>query len=179
MLAFDFENGDLHDIADEYAATPKQVKLAGIRSAKRTAGTIRRLSAGHLKTELGLRNATVLRRRIQEHRTDRRWSGYKVWFGANDLPISAFKGRPKKVSGGIMIGDNMIHGGFMMKIRGKRKVMYRYGALRGQIREAELPIGDRMISWLEDNVFADVSGIFLKHFVSEIRARTIYGVGSA
>jgi len=178
MLHFDFESGDLDDIADEYGATPKQMKLSGIRASKRTAGTIRRISSSGLKSELGLRNATALRRRIKEYRTDSRWSGYKVWIGANDLPASAFKGRAKKVSGGVMYGDVMIHGAFFAKIRGKQRVMVRHGDKRWSIGEATIPVADRMMSWLEDNVYVDLSSIFMKHFLAEIRARTILGVGN-
>lgn len=179
MLAFDIDEGRLAAIADEYAATPKQLKLAGIRSAKLTAGTIRKISSRGLRTELGLRNATALRRRIKEYRTDKRWSGYKVWIGTNDLPISAFKGRPRKVASGIQVGETVIHGAFFAKIAGKRKIMRRTSpAGRWSMAEATLPVADRMVAYLEENVFVDVDAIFMKHFLSEIRARTILGVGN-
>jgi hypothetical protein len=34
-----------------------------------------------------------------------------------------------------------------------------------------------MMIYLEDAVFVDLDSIFLKHFLAEIRARTILGVG--
>ncbi|MCA0905139.1 hypothetical protein LCM27_01865 [Ruegeria marisrubri] len=177
MLPLDFESRELEKVADAYEATPKQVKLSGIRAAKRTAGTIRRISSKGLQTELGLRNARALRRRIKEYRVDGRWTGYKVWIGTNDLPLSAFKGRPKKVAGGIKFGETMIHGAFLAKVGGKRGVYKRTGDGSYPIIEPSLPVADRMVIYLEDEVFVDVDNIFFKHFTSEIRARTQLGVG--
>ncbi|WP_298938134.1 phage tail protein [uncultured Ruegeria sp.] len=177
MLAFDFDDGQLAKIADEYAATPKQVDLSRGRALNRTAGTLRRISSKGLQSELGLRNATALRRRIKEYRVGKGRNALKLWYGANDLPVSAFKGRATKVAGGIKIGETMIHGAFFAKINGRRRVMVRYGAKRWQIGEASLPVADRMMIYLEDEVFVDLDSIFLKHFLAEIRARTILGVG--
>ena len=101
----------------------------------------------------------------------------KLWFGANDLPVSAFKGRPQKVDGGIKFGDTMVHGAFFAKAGGKRKVMKRYGSKRWAIGEATLSVADRMMIYLEDEVFVDIDSIYMKYFLAEIRARTILGVG--
>ena len=178
MLGFDIDDGQLSRIAEEYSATPKQIGLAESRSLKRTAGTIRRLSSSGLKTELGLRNATALRRRIKEFRVGKGRKSIKLWYGANDLPVSAFKGRAQQVPGGIKFGETMIHGAFLAKLGGKRRVMVRYGPARWQIGEATIPVADRMMIYLEDEVFVDVGSIYMKNFLSEIRARTILGVGN-
>ena len=177
MLAFDFDDRQLASVAAEYGATPKQVDLARNRSVKRTAGTIRRLSSVGLQSELGLRNATALRRRLKEFKVGKSQGAIKIWFGANDLPLSAFKGRAQQVPGGVKFGDTMIHGAFFAKLRGKRGVYQRVGAKSFPIVEASLPVADRMMIFLEDQVFVDVDSIFLKHFLSEIRARTVLGVG--
>lgn len=177
MLGFDIDDGRLDAIAKEYAATPKQVDLAQGRSLKRTAGTLRRISSSGLKTELGLRNATALRRRIKEYRVGKGRSSLKLWYGANDLPVSAFKGRAQRVAGGIKFGETMIHGAFFARLGGKRMVMQRHGTKRWQIGEATLPIADRMMIYLEDEVFVDIDTIYFKNFLAEIRARTILGVG--
>ena len=71
MLAFDFDDGQLDKIAAEYAATPKQVDLSRSRALKRTAATLRRLASTGLQTELGLRNAKALRRRLKEYKVGR------------------------------------------------------------------------------------------------------------
>lgn len=179
MLRFDFDDGDKFDeITEAYNATPKQVKLAQNRALKRTAATLRKLSSKGLQSELGLRNAKALRRRLKEYRVGKGKSGFKLWYGTNDLPISAFKGRPKKVPGGIQVGDHMIHGGFYAKTGGKRKVMTRNGPKgRWNISEALLPVSDRMMIFLEDEVFVDIETIFFRHFNHEIRAATILEIG--
>ncbi len=179
MLGFDFDDRRLAEVAEEYDATPKQIAMAQNRAVKRTAGTIRKISSKGLQSELGLRNAKALRRRIKEFKVGKGRNSLKIWFGANDLPFSAFKGRPRKVPGGIMFGDTMVHGAFFAKISGKRGVYQRTGTSAYPIIEATLPVSDRMMIYLEDEVFVDVDNIFFKHFTSEIRARTKLGVGDA
>lgn len=177
MLEFDIDASELQAIAKEYAATPKQIELANNRAVKRTAGTLRRLASSGLKSELGLRNATALRRRIKEYRIGRGRGSLKLWFGANDLPLSAFKGRPQKVPGGIKFNNTMIHGAFFARRGGRRGVYQRTGSSSYPIREATMPVADRMMIFLEDEVFVDLPSIYFKNFASEIRARTILGVG--
>lgn len=177
MLAFDIDDGRLDEIALAYDATPKQVKLATNRALTRTAGTIRKISSKGLQTELGLRNATALRRRLKEYRVGKGGSALKLWYGTNDLPISAFKGKPKKVEGGVQIGETTVHGAFFTSIMGKRRIMQRTGSGRWAIAEATIPVADRMAIYLEDEVFVDIDTIFFKHFNHEIRAATILKIG--
>jgi len=177
MLAFDFDARRLDAIADEYAATPKQVSLADSRAKKRTASNLRTLASRGLKTELGLRNATALRRRLKEYKVGRGGSSIRLWFGANDLPVSAFKGRPQKVTGGIKFGETMLYGAFFARRNGRRGVYERVSDARYPIRESRLPVADRMMIFLEDEVFVDIDSIYFKNFLAEIRARTILGVG--
>lgn len=178
MLAFDIDDRKMDAIVKEFAATPRQVEQAYGRAMKRTAGTLRRLATSGLKTELGLRNTQALRRRIKEYRLGGR-SGrrVKLWFGANDLPLSAFKGRPQKTGAGIKFGDTVIHGAFLAKRGGKRGVFRRVGSAAFPIAEVLMPVADRIMTFVEDDVFVDLEAIFFKNFAAEIRARTIFGVG--
>lgn len=178
MLAFDIDDRRINAIADEFAATPKQVDMAYGRAMKRTAGTLRRIATSGLKTELGLRNTQALRRRIKEYRIGgRRGRGVRLWFGANDLPLSAFKGRAQKTASGVKFGDTTIHGAFLAKRGGKRGVFRRVGSSAFPITEVLMPVADRIMVFIEDNVFVDLEAIFFKNFAAEIRARTIFGVG--
>jgi len=178
MLAFDIDDRKMDAIVKEFAATPRQVEQAYGRAMKRTAGTLRRLATSGLKTELGLRNTQALRRRIKEYRLGgRSGRGVKLWFGANDLPLSAFKGRPQKIGTGIKFGDTVIHGAFLAKRGGKRGVFRRVGASAFPIAEVLMPVADRIMTFVEDDVFVDLEAIFFKNFAAEIRARTIFGVG--
>ncbi|GHE88304.1 hypothetical protein GCM10016455_05550 [Aliiroseovarius zhejiangensis] len=177
MLQFDFDDSRIDYLAEALDATPKQVKMATNRAVRRTAGTLRRMASTGIKTELGLRNVTALRRRIKEYRVGKGGNALKLWFGTNDLPISAFPGRKKQVPGGVQVGDIMIHGGFVAKIRGKVGVYTRHGRGRWAISEATVPVADRIMIYLEDNVFVDIDSIFWKHFENEIHAYTILKVG--
>jgi len=178
MLAFDIDDRKMKAIAKEFAATPRQVDQAYGRAMKRTAGTLRRLATSGLKSELGLRNTKALRRRIKEYRVGgRAGRGVKLWFGANDLPLSAFKGRPQKTGSGIKFGDTVIHGAFIAKRGGRRGVFKRVGSSAFPISEVMMPVADRIMTFVEDDVFVDLDTIFFKNFAAEIRARTIFGVG--
>lgn len=179
MLGFEINDAALAAIGDEFAATPAQIELSLKRARIRTAATVRRLSSSGLKSELGLRNTKALRKRIKEFRRKRgRGADIKVWYGVNDLPLSAFKGRPREVPEGVRFGDTVIHGAFLAKRGGRRGVFQRLTDRAFPIAEAGLPVADRMMAFIEDKVFVDINSIFFKHFASEIRARTIYGVGN-
>lgn len=178
MLSFDIDGSEMREIAQEFAATERQVGQATNRALRRTAATLRRLSSRGLQSELGLRNATALRRRIKEYRLSGNAKGVKLWYGANDLPLSAFRGRARRVPGGVKFGEAMLHGAFMASRGGRRGIYERVGATSYPIREVRRPVADRMMIFLEDEVFVDLDTIFFRHFRSEIRARTILGVGS-
>ncbi|MEY8099042.1 phage tail protein [Falsihalocynthiibacter sp. S25ZX9] len=178
MLAFDVDDSRLTAIADEFAASPKQIDMAFGRALNRTAGTLRKLSVAGLKTELGLRTTTALRNRIKQYKySGRRGRGVRVWIGSNDLPLSAFKGRPQKTATGVKFGDVEIHGAFLATRGGKRGVYQRVSNASFPIASVSLPVSDRIMTFIEDNVFVDLESIFFKNFAADIKARTIYGVG--
>ena len=181
MLNLDINSRKITDISKEFAASSAQISAAYARALRRTAGTIRRIASKGLQSELGLKNASALRRRIKEYRLKGRAGkmGVQLWFGANDLPLSAFKGRPRKVAGGVDFNGQVIHGAFMASPSGGPKKVYkRAGKTKYPIKEVMAPVADRIVVFLEDNVFVDVESIFFKNFLAEIKARTIFGVGN-
>ena len=179
MLNFDIDPVQLRELAERFDASSKDLEAAYSRAMRRTAGNIRKLSSKGLQSELGLRNATALRRRLKEFRLKRgRQESIVMWFGANDLPLSAFKGRPRAVPGGIEFNGTTLVGAFFARPGGKKRGVYRRaGGARYPIIEAMMPVADRMMIFLEDEVFVDIEGLFFRNFESEVRARTIYGVG--
>lgn len=177
MLSFDIDDSEVEALAREFSATPKQLDMAQRRAVKRTAATLRKISTRGLKSELGLRTTKELRRRIKEYRVGKGNNALKLWYGANDLPWSAFRGRPRQVPGGVRFGDTMIHGAFLASIRGRRGVYRRETSRAYPVREVQREIADRVMVYLEDEVFVDIEEIFFRHLRSEIRARTILGVG--
>lgn len=165
---------------DELGATEKQVGQAYSRALQRTAATLRRMSSTGLRTELGLRNAKALRKRLRtiKLRRGRNLQAVTLWYGTNDLPVSAFKGTPKKTRTGASFRGVEFPGAFIAKGKdGKRSIFRRRGRDRLPIVEQTMPVKDEIDVFLEDEIFDQVGDIFFRHFASDLRARAIYGVG--
>lgn len=179
MLTFDIDARDLRAIQDELAASDQQVYRAFNRALTRTAATLRRMSSKGLKDELQLRNAKALRRRLRTIRLRRRTlDEVRLWYGSNDLPVSAFKGRPTATSRGASFKGRDFNGAFLAKGKdGKRTIYKRRGRARLPIVEQTMPVKDQVDVYLEDEIFPDLEEIFFRHFRADLRARTIFGAG--
>jgi hypothetical protein len=181
MLEFDIDGDDLERIAHELGASEKQIKMAFNRALSRTAAALRRLSSTGLQSELELRTAAQIRKRIKQIRLRRSPSGLgsiRLWYGANDLPVSAFKGRPQASAGGASFRGVQYDGGFVQKNKaGRQTIFRRVGDKRLPIAEQTVPVKDQIDVFLEDRVFDQLDQIFFKNFRADLRARTIYGVG--
>jgi hypothetical protein len=180
-INIDFEG--MQALAAELGATELQVKKAAGRALARTAATIRKRASKELRVALGLRNVKALRRRLKG--TSLRRGGSRaelgVWFGANDLPISAFKGRPTASPVGAQFRGVSFSGGFIAKKThgtdvGKRTIFQRKTAADLPIAEQKLPVSDQMLAYVEDEVFPDIGAIFMTHFRADLRARATLGI---
>ena len=182
MLAFEFDARELKRIADEFDASEKDLKFAYSRALRRTAQTMKTRARKGLRTKLQLRTAGELRKRLQGFRF-KRGKGLgevKMWFGLNDMRVSAFKGRAAQTAGGASFGGHDFAGAFVAKnAKGRRTVMRRVSGKAWPIREERAPIEDEAQIFIEDEVFDEIEEVFFKNFVAEVRARTINGVGSA
>lgn len=180
MLSFDIDYGDLVALQDELAASDRQVYQAFNRALTRTAGTLRRMSSKGLKDELQLRNAKAIRKRLRTLRLKRGklLDEVRLWYGTNDLPVSAFKGTPSKTGRGATFRGQDFPGAFIAKGKdGKRTIFKRRSRDRLPLIEQTMPVKDKMDVFLEDEIFTEVEAIFFKHFRADLRARTIYGAG--
>lgn len=184
MLHFDIDSEQLDKISDELGASDKQVALAFNRAIKRTVMTLSKMARKGLKDELQLRNLKAIRRRLktlQAKRSFKKGTGLdevRLWFGANNLPISAFKGSPKKTARGAEFRGKKFDGAFIGKGKsGKRTIFKRKGKAKLPIIEQTMPVKDEIDVFVEDEIFVNLEQIFFKHFKSDLRARTIYGVG--
>lgn len=182
MLSVDIDESRLTAVAREFSASEEQIRFAFNRALRRTAGTIRKLTVSGLRTELGLRNAKLLRRRIKmiQRRGANRMS-MKLWVGSNPVSYSHFKGRVKKTPTGVQVGSDVIHGAFLSSANGasRKQIFKRRGRARLPIDAQKKDIHDQVVIFLESNVFIDLQAIFFKNFIHEIKARTIYGVGKS
>lgn len=179
MLHFDLNAQSLLNLGMELGATDLQLKFALSRALRRTAATLRKLSERGLRDELQLRTLGGVRRRLRSlHFRRAQFDSVQLWYGLNDMPISYFKGRPKKTKDGAQFRGVNFPGGFIAKgNRGRRTIFKRYSTERLPIVEQALPLKDRMDVYVEDEIFTKTESIFWSHFERDLRARTAFGVG--
>lgn len=179
MLDFDIDITRIDALASELAASDKQVRFAFSRALRRTAATLRRMSSKGLKSELQLRNAKALRKRLRTIKVRRNGDEIQLWYGSNDMAVSAFKGRPRQTASGVSFRDQDFANAFIGRRRdGQRSIFRRTSRRSLPVREQTMPVKDRVDVYLEDEVFTEVETIFFKHFRADLRARTLYGAGS-
>lgn len=190
MLSVEVDWSGLVRIADELGATDKQVKFALSRALRRTEATLRRMSSKGLQKELQLRAASALRKRLKSIRMSKTGglsagNDVTLWYGLNDLPVSAFKGRAvqDRAHGASFLRPGAAnHFGpdsFVAKSRakGRRSVFKRKGEDRLPITEQLIPIEDKAIVFIEDEIFSEVETIFWQHFRRDLAARVRFQLG--
>lgn len=180
-LHFDIDLDQLRRIAGELEASEKQVKAAFSVACKRTATTLRTMSARGLASELQLRTIGLLRKRLKTLALKGNSAGLKLWYGLNDMPASWFKGRPKKTAGGAEMRGQSFQGGFVAKskFKGRRTVFKRTSAARLHIQEQNLAVEDQAVVYIEDQIFDQTMDLFWKYFTRDLRARVTYKIGEA
>lgn len=186
MLNFDIDWSSLVRVADEIGGSDKQIRFALNRALRRTEASLRRLSSRGLKDTLQLRVASALRKRLKSIKVRKTGglsggNGVGLWYGLNDLPVSSFKGRPRKTSSGASFNGKSFEGAFVARsrIKGKRTIFKREGKERLHIVEQQLPIEDKAIVFIEDQVFDKVEEIFWQHFRRDLNARVKYQLGES
>lgn len=179
MLSFDIDSSALEGVQQQIGATPKQVKYSLSRAMRRTEATLRKMSSKGLQKELELRAATALRKRLKSIRVRNGKEGFGLWYGLNDMPVSAFKGRPRENSGGAQFRDQQFDGAFVgrSKVKGKQTIFKRKGEKSLPIIEQLMPVEDKAIVFIEDEVFDKVEDIFWGHFRRDLSARVKYNLG--
>jgi hypothetical protein len=180
MLSFDIDWRSLRAVGDELEASGKQVGSALSRALRRTEATLRRLSSKGLTKELELRAASSLRKRLKSIKMGSKGGEVGLWYGLNDLPVSAFKGRPRKTQTGAAFQGQEFDGGFVgrSKVKGKQTIFKRVSDKALPIAEQLMPIEDRAIVFIEDQVFDKVEEIFWQHFRRDLAARVKYNIES-
>lgn len=179
-LDFDIDYQQLYEVGTELEASEKQVRYALSYALRRTATTLRTMAARALRDELQLRALNVLRRRLKALKVRfNRTNGMQLWFGLNDMPVSWFKGTPKKVAGGAQVRDHKVDGGFVAKskFKGRKTIFKRVGTARLPVAEQNVPIEDRAVVLVEDQIFDKTEEIFWQYFERDLRARVTYNVG--
>ena len=187
MLQFDLDAKQIGQLVTELGLTERQAKYALARALRRTAATLRKMSETGLKSDLDIRKLAYLRRRLRFSRFSRgSLEGARLWYGTNDMPVSALRGSIRKTKDGASFsgkaGSHSYDGGFVGKskrgwTKNRRTIFVRKSGKRLPISEVQLPVKDRMDIFIEDEVFDQIDGIFWKHFERDMLARAKFGVG--
>jgi hypothetical protein len=155
--------------------SPRIISLAFHRAQRRTEGTVRQQALRMMRDRLKLGSGAQkrLKRRVQAHMkpSASNMAEMKFWFGLNNLDPAMFRGGIKKVQGGLMIRGTYYERAFVSMIYGKKSVMQRVGKSAYPIRKLTVPISDEMTVALEDELFARIPDIFLRHFETDLRGR--------
>lgn len=180
MLSLPIDESELRRIANEFDADEDVLRDSFSRALKRTAQAIKTRARKELRTELELRTAAEIRKRLYGFRYKR--GAYdlgevRMWFGLNDMRVSAFKGRASRTGSGARFAGQDFPGAFVGRNRkGKQTIMRRAGHRAWPIKEEVMPIETRANNKILD-LLDDFNDLLMRNFLSEVRARTIYGVG--
>lgn len=180
MIHFDIDARQIEALRLELGLTNKQAKFALGRALRRTAATLKTRSERGLKSKLDVKKLAYLRRRLRMSRLQKQsFEGAQLWFGANDMPVSALRGRLTKAGKGASFtgkaGSHSFDGGFIRKSRRGwgRTIFIRSGKARHPLREAAAPVKDQMDIFIEDEVFAEWDAIFWNHFRRDMQGRAM------
>lgn len=181
MIQLDLDVAEVKRLVASLEASPKQIRQSMNRALRRTAGTLRVRASKGLVPELQLRRAGDLRKRLRALKLSAKgdMSEIAIWFGLNDLPVRSFKGRVKEYAGGASIGNHEFPGAFVARRKGgPRSIFKRSGGGRFPIAEQTINIKEQADVFLEDVIFPDAIGIFMKNFSADLKARTLFGDAS-
>ncbi|WP_420023765.1 phage tail protein [Cereibacter azotoformans] len=178
-VQLDIDTRDVNRLIRSLEASEESVRKAVSRALRRTASALRVRASKRIVPELQLRRAMEFRRRLRNMkvRVDKTGGEVGIWVGLNDMGVSRFKGRAREYAGGATFRQTEFPGAFVAVHRGRRSIWKRSAAGRFPIVEQQLPIKDQIDPILEDEIFPDAVQIFLRLFMADLRARTIYGVG--
>ena len=178
MIHFEIDADQVRGLILELGVTEKQAKFALSRALRRTAATLRKLSERGIKPELDSKKLAYLRKRLKSIRFGgASFEGMKLWYGLNDMPVSALRGRMRKTTTGASFagkaGQKEFEGGFIQQSAHGygRTIFMRKGKERLPLYEGEMPVKDRMDVFIEDEIFVQVDEIFWNHFVRDMRSR--------
>lgn len=176
-MRLEIDMSQIEIVMDELRNTPSEVGKATSRALRRTATALRKLASKRLTSELHLRRAMELRRRLKTMKIRAKdATGEKViglWFGLDPLAVSRFKYKPgpKEYSAGATFRGQEFPGAFVAKMPKKTRasIYRRSGRGRFPLVEEKLPIQDIAEPIIEDEIFPQATEIFLKKLMHELK----------
>lgn len=175
MMYLFIDDSDIEKVLEPFRElSDKVISLAMHRAMRRTEATVMAQSRRLLQQQLELRSQKRIRARTQTYIRPAAagFSEMKFWFGMNNLPVTAFKGVPKRAPGGLMFRGHYYDRAFAVVSKGKRRYMQREGEQRTPITKLTIPIPDDIIVDIEDEVLARMPDIFLRHLATDLAGRS-------
>lgn len=182
-LIFDIDLDALTDLQEALAATEGQLIASYNRALKRTSVTLAKLGAQLVRDELKVKKVKAIRRRIKKYTIKSGGlSELKIWFGLNDMPVRAFKGRMTQVGDDAKLsaaspelGVQRYRKGFVGSPFGHSRSIYtRTGKGRYALEEGGVAI-THLQEAIEDDVFGQLPEIFMRHFEADLKGRVKIG----
>ncbi|WP_019275469.1 hypothetical protein [Vibrio coralliilyticus] len=181
---FDIELEELEAIRNELAATTQEMLKAYNRALRRTAVTVKSMSSKLAKDTIQAKNLKYIRKRIKDYLVSESGGELKslrFWFGLDDMSVHTLKGSLRQNAQGATftpksseLPRQQSDRGFVLtggKI-GKQRLMFtRFGKQRGQYRVVRVPIDEAMKLSIEDEIYSQITSIFLKHFTTDLKGR--------
>lgn len=181
-MHFEIDATELAKIQTELGATVRQTQLALKRALDRTAGTLRRLTAEGLKSELDVARMGVIRQRLKSMKF--KTGGGELWVGLNPVPANVFRGtmvdtKTRGASFSGKAGNASFAQGFVRRQKGRagKAIFLRHGPDRYPLGQAKIDIQAKAEAFIDRQLAAQVEDIFWKHFMHELKVRTSLGIG--
>ncbi|WP_125782849.1 hypothetical protein [Pseudoalteromonas rubra] len=187
-LLFDIDTSEIARLQAQLSATSDQVAAAYDRAMKRTAVTMKSRSLALMRDGMDARSLKAIRKRIHTYRSSfgirkagQGMGELKLWFGLNDISLSALKGRYSRIgtrsnpagaaftSGALGRQDH--HDGFIARVNNRRSIYGRKGRSRWPVREKKAAIYDSLHAEIEDDIFAELPEVFMQHFTTDLKGR--------
>ncbi len=181
---FDIDLEELEAIQNELAATKQEMLKAYNRALRRTAVTIRSISAKMAKETIQAKQQKNIRQLIKDYldsETKGDLKSLRFWFGLDDMSVHTLKGSLRQNKTGATftpkarnLPRQQSDRGFVLtggKIGNQRMMFDRFGKQKGKYRVMRVPIAESMKSKIEEDVYSQITEIFLNHFSTDLKGR--------
>lgn len=182
-LIFDIDLSLLEEIKDELEANEHQMLAAFNRAINRTAITMKKMASSKLQSEVQAKNLKLIKSRFQTFRLKsnnklKSLDELKLWFGLNDVRVGHLKGKIKKTGdnetsfNSASFGTQRFKGSRIQQRYGRRSIFLQNGR---SSPEAKVALEDELQVMIEDDVFSQLTDVFMQHFETDLKGRTRIG----
>lgn len=189
-LFFDIDLSLLEEIKDALEANEHQMLAAFNLAINRTAITMKKMASTKLQSEIQAKNLKLIKSRFQafsklkstkkiHYSHWRELDELKLWFGLNDVRVGHLKGRIKKTGenessfNSTSLGSQRFKGSRIQKRYGRRSIFLQNGR---SSPEAKVALEDELQVMIEDDVFSQLTDVFMQHFETDLKGRVKTGM---